>query len=53
MPFVVDKFKSKNGASVSEEFALFNWIQETTVYCQPDRSILDEIDLWHSVWTRL
>ena len=25
MPFVIDKFKSKNGASVSEEFALFNW----------------------------
>ena len=24
MPFVIDKFKSKNGASVSEEFALFN-----------------------------
>ena len=23
--FVIDKFKSKNGASVSEEFALFNW----------------------------
>ena len=21
----MDKFKSKNGASVSEEFALFNW----------------------------
>ena len=25
MPFGIDKFKSKNGASVSEEFALFNW----------------------------
>ena len=25
MPFVIDKFKSKNGASVSEELALFNW----------------------------
>ena len=25
MSFVIDKFKSKNGASVSEEFALFNW----------------------------
>ena len=24
MPFVIDKFKFKNGASVSEEFALFN-----------------------------
>ena len=24
MPFVIYKFKSKNGASVSEEFALFN-----------------------------
>ena len=24
MPFVIDKFKSKNGASVVEEFALFN-----------------------------
>ena len=24
MPFVIDKFKSKKGASVSEEFALFN-----------------------------
>ena len=24
MPVVIDKFKSKNGASVSEEFALFN-----------------------------
>ena len=24
MPFVMDKFKSKNGTSVSEEFALFN-----------------------------
>ena len=23
MPFVMDKFKSKNGASVSEEFAFF------------------------------
>ena len=46
MPFVMDKFKSKNGASVSEKFALLNCIQqETTVYCQPDRSILDEIDL--------
>ena len=25
MPFVIDKIKSKNEASVSEEFALFNW----------------------------
>ena len=25
MPFVIDKFKSKSEASVSEEFALFNW----------------------------
>ena len=25
MPFVIDKFKYKNEASVSEEFALFNW----------------------------
>ena len=25
MPFVTDKFKSKNGASVSEEFALPNY----------------------------
>ena len=25
MPFVIDKFNSKNGASVSEELALFNW----------------------------
>ena len=25
MLFVIDKFKSKNGASVSEEFALFKW----------------------------
>ena len=24
MPFVIDKFKSKNRASVSEEFPLFN-----------------------------
>ena len=24
MPFVIDKFKSKSGASVSDEFALFN-----------------------------
>ena len=24
MQFVIDKIKSKNGASVSEEFALFN-----------------------------
>ena len=24
MPFVIDKFKFKNGASVSEEFALFS-----------------------------
>ena len=29
MPFVIDKFKSKNGASVSEEFALF-------VVCMPN-----------------
>ena len=27
MPFVIDKFKSKNGASVSEEFALFTEVQ--------------------------
>ena len=27
MPFVIDKFKSENGASVSEEFALFNYVQ--------------------------
>ena len=25
MPFVIDKFMSNNVASVSEEFALFNW----------------------------
>ena len=25
MPFDMDKFKSENGVSVSEEFALFNW----------------------------
>ena len=27
MPFVIDKFKSKNGASVSEEFA-FSYLTE-------------------------
>ena len=27
MPFVIDKFKSKNGASVSEEFALLPEVQ--------------------------
>ena len=26
MPFVMDKFKSKKGASVSKEFALFNGV---------------------------
>ena len=31
MPFVIDKFKSKNGASVSEEFALFNWSSEAQI----------------------
>ena len=30
MPFVLDKFKSKNGASVSEEFALLTEVQEDT-----------------------
>ena len=25
MQFDMDKFRSKNGASLSEEFALFNW----------------------------
>ena len=28
MPFVMDKFNSKNEASVSEEFALFNEVQK-------------------------
>ena len=31
MPFVMDKFKSKNRASVSEEFALFNWSCRSTI----------------------
>ena len=34
MPFIIDKFKSKNGASVSEEFALFNW--SSVGYIWPD-----------------
>ena len=25
MPFVIDKYKSENWASISEEFTLFNW----------------------------
>ena len=32
MPFVIDKFKSKNGASVSEEFALFSWSSVGYIY---------------------
>ena len=28
MPLVMDKSKSKKGASVSEELALFNWSSE-------------------------
>ena len=28
MPFVIDKFKSKNRASVSEDFALFKVVQD-------------------------
>ena len=27
MPFIIDKFKSKNGASVSEEFAFLTEVQ--------------------------
>ena len=49
MPFVIDKFKSKKGASVSEEFALFNWkvhgIMNTSGLLQETRSIHDSMNL--------
>ena len=32
MPFIIDKFKSKNGASVSEEFALFDGVDRGVPY---------------------
>ena len=32
MHFVIDKFKSKNGASVSEELAFFYWSSVGYIY---------------------